>query len=186
MPDWQGGFGGTISFGRSLSFNTLFEYRGGKYGVSNLGGAFRNSFIRNSRAAAEVESTLFDATTRADVDARTEAAMRWVNQLVSLAPYSGLNLIESGAFVRWRELSVTWRPPDTFIERLSIDDMTLSLAGRNLAVWTGYSGGDPESNEMGRCGANGESGIQCNFLQATDFVGIPNPRRFTLSARVIF
>ena len=58
--------------------------------VSNLTGAFRNSFLRNSRAAATVESTLSDPTTRGDVDARTAAALEWVNELVSLAPYSGM------------------------------------------------------------------------------------------------
>ena len=185
-PDWQGSFGGTLSLGRHLSMTTLFEYRAGDYSVSNLTGAFRNGFVRNSLATATVESTLSDPTIRGDVDARTAAALKWVNELVSLAPYSGMNLIESGDFVRWRELSATYRPPPAWIDRLALDDLTVTLAGRNLALWTKYSGPDPEANELGRCGGGGEAGVTCNFLEATDLAVLPNPRRFTLSVRVVF
>ena len=36
MPDWQGGFGATVTFRRNLQLNLLFEYRAGNYTVTNL------------------------------------------------------------------------------------------------------------------------------------------------------
>ena len=34
-------------------------------------------------------------------------------------------------------------------------------------LYDGYSGVDPEANQMGRCGGGGEAGnaVQCNFLR---------------------
>jgi hypothetical protein len=48
--------------------------------------------------------------------------------------------------VRWRELSVTAQLPDWIPARLRARTATLSLAGRNLALFTNYSGYDPEVN----------------------------------------
>ena len=43
IPDWSGGFGGTVTFLRSWRLNTLFEYRAGDFTVTNLTSAFRNA-----------------------------------------------------------------------------------------------------------------------------------------------
>jgi len=190
-PDWQGSFGADLTLGSRLSVNTLFEYRAGNYTVSNLTRAFRSSHPsigRNTRAAAEVESTLMNPATRSDPAARLAAATKWANELVALVPFSGLNQMEPGDFVRWRELSVTYRLPDDVGGRAGLDDVTVTLTGRNLAVWTRYSGTDPEASEMSRCGGGGEAddAIQCNFLEATDAWTLPLQRRFALSVRMVF
>lgn len=51
---------------------------------------------------------------------------------------------EDGAFTRLRELSFTYALPFGIVRRVGADDATVTLAGRNLALWTAYSGVDPE------------------------------------------
>ncbi|MHB0948399.1 MAG: SusC/RagA family TonB-linked outer membrane protein [Gemmatimonadaceae bacterium] len=55
--------------------------------------------------------------------------------------------VEDGSFVKWRELSLTYRMDQRWLrERLGIATADLRIAGRNLRTWTRYTGLDPESN----------------------------------------
>ncbi|MHC4234517.1 MAG: TonB-dependent receptor domain-containing protein [Planctomycetota bacterium] len=188
-PDWTGAFGTQITISRNLQVNTLFEYKAGNYGVSNLTDAFRKSHPgigRNILGSTIVESTLMNPATQNDADARLQAALDWATQWKSLNPWSGLNLVESGNYLRWNELSVTYSPPLSFAEKLGLDNMSFSVTGRNLVLWTGYSGIDPESNQATRCGGGGEADLDCNFLQSVDAWGVPLPVQWAISVRFGF
>jgi len=52
---------------------------------------------------------------------------------------------EDGSYVRFRELSVTWLVPAAIAQSLRLARGTsITVGGRNLALWTDYSGYDPE------------------------------------------
>ena len=70
--------------------------------------------------------------------------------------------------MKLRELSVTLLAPTDWARRLRAAGLSLTLAGRNLATWTDYTGFDPELN------FNGTS----NFSTA-DFLTQPPVRYFT-------
>lgn len=54
------------------------------------------------------------------------------------------NWIEDGDYIRFQELSVSYRLPQTFASRLGLTNLSVSLAGQNLGLWSKYSGvGDP-------------------------------------------
>lgn len=52
---------------------------------------------------------------------------------------------EPGDFTRLRELTLAFSVPPTLTRAFGMDRATVSLSGRNLALWTKYSGPDPES-----------------------------------------
>ncbi len=55
--------------------------------------------------------------------------------------------VEDGGFVKLRELSVAYRVPNSFLQRLGnvgVDQARISLVGRNLITLTDYTGYDPE------------------------------------------
>ncbi|MHC4924401.1 MAG: TonB-dependent receptor domain-containing protein, partial [Planctomycetota bacterium] len=52
--------------------------------------------------------------------------------------------IEDVSFIKLRELSLSYTLPDTWAERVRARSATVTLTGRNLVTWTGYSGVDPE------------------------------------------
>ncbi len=56
--------------------------------------------------------------------------------------------IEDASFVRWRELSITYPLALSWIRHVGARSMSITVAGRNLALWTRYPGLDPEVNTL--------------------------------------
>ena len=57
---------------------------------------------------------------------------------------------EDGSFVRVREVSATYVLPRSLVRALRLRNVSVTAAVRNLALWTRYSGGDPEvTNSFG-------------------------------------
>jgi TonB-linked SusC/RagA family outer membrane protein len=54
-------------------------------------------------------------------------------------------MFENGRFTRLREVAVSYQMPDRLASRIHASRATLVAAGRNLHVWTPYSGVDPEA-----------------------------------------
>ena len=89
----------------------------------------------------------------------------------------GLNEFEKGDFMRFRELSLTYNAPERFAAKLGAQSLSITFAGRNIGLWTPYSGSDPEISYNGREQGAGTLGI---FNDASDSFGMPVPRRFSL------
>ena len=81
--------------------------------------------------------------------------------------------VEDGSFVKLREVSLSFllKP-----QVLGLRDLRLSLAGRNLLVFTNYSGYDPEVNAAG----------QSNAVRGFDFVEVPIPRSVSVGFNASF
>lgn len=184
-PDYAGSWGFNMSFLGNFELNSLFEYKFGNFQVQDLSGMFRqaNAVIgRNTPRAAAVGAVL--ANPASTPQQRIDAAVEWARSLRALAPMSGMNGIHDADFMRWRELSLTYRVPSETVERLGVSSLTLNAGVRNLKLWINedYTGMDPEVNILGRC----NSGLSCNFLNSVEGWGIPIPRRLTFSARFGF
>jgi hypothetical protein len=184
-PDWQGTFGATVGFLSNFELNSLFEFKAGDYVVHDLSGEFRRSsptIGRNVLNCVTFEAAMRDPNSTKE--ARLDAALDWAHQCEGLAPLDGLNSIDKADFIRWRELSLTYRVPLSVIERWGLASASLSFGARNIALWvnSAFKGMDPENNINGRC----DGGLDCNFLDATDGWQVPIPRRFTFSTRVSF
>jgi TonB-linked SusC/RagA family outer membrane protein len=187
-PDWQGSFGTNVTFLRSFELGTVFEYKFGNYTITNLTDGFRqaNAGIgRNIRAAAEVEATVLNPASTPQE--RLDAAKKW-ERLRALTPYDGLNQNDNGAFLRWRELSLTYNLPMRWTQqRFGLRDVSIRGSIRNVALLTKYHGIDPELNVFGRGAANADgTGIDQNFGDAIDAFGFALPRRFTFAVRFGF
>jgi hypothetical protein len=61
-------------------------------------------------------------------------------------PATSYGHYDKADFVRFRELSVTYRVPERYLGAVRADGASISLGGRNLAIWTGWRGTDPEQN----------------------------------------
>jgi hypothetical protein len=92
-----------------------------------------------------------------------ERANAFANYMSGGAFFGGY--IEDASFMKWRELSFTFNAPASLASRVRSSGLSLTLAGRNLATWTKYTGLDPEVNVVG----------QDNFGQA-DFLTQPQVR----------
>jgi hypothetical protein len=95
--------------------------------------------------------------------------------------------VEDGSFVRFRELSLTYAAPRGLARLMRVQTVSLTAAVRNLALWTGYSGTDPEVSNNN--GTNVQSspttnGYTVNNDVRADFGAVPLPRYFVLRLNV--
>ncbi len=79
---------------------------------------------------------------------------------------------------RLREVTLTFRAPDAWFERMGIQSATFSLAGRNLFRWTDYPGLDPEG--MYR------NDLSDSALRAHNFFDTPLPRQIVFGINATF
>ena len=190
-PDWTGSFGGSVNY-KQWTLSTTFEYKGGNYVVNNLTDAFRQangSIGRNLPRSAQVtrdyETGGVDSsfTPIGDGATRVAALDEWLNNTLALSPFSGLNTLEKADFIRWRELALNYKIEGPILDMLNFDTASVGVSGRNIAIFTGYTGVDPELNFAGR---GGSSGVDQNFGTGIAAFGWPLPTQVLLTLKFGF
>ncbi|MCC7194972.1 MAG: SusC/RagA family TonB-linked outer membrane protein [Gemmatimonadaceae bacterium] len=184
LPDFEGAIGGSITWHRNWELSTNFEYRGGHFTISSLTQALRNASPGtggNTQKRAQVQSTLQNPASTPQQ--RLDAAWVYWSQLVALSPYDGANQQFPGDFIRWRELSLTYKAPPSWARRVGGSEMSFTFAARNFMMWTRYPGTDPEVNMSGRSDGGGTDN---NFGESVDALGFPIPRALSFNIRVGF
>jgi hypothetical protein len=181
FPDWTGTFGTDITFRQNWKLHGLFEWRTG-FMVHNLTHAFRGgqhaTLGSNLRNYAEVEATLLNpASTPQERLAAANTYIRTHRRLLE----PGLNEFEKGDFLRFNELSLTYSATPQLARRFGASSLAITLSGRNLALWTPYTGSDPEITYGGR---QPGGGVEANFNESNDSFGMPIPRRYGLRVNV--
>ncbi len=118
-------------FNKRIRVQGLFDYKGG-YLLDNDTERIRCSTRLNCRG-------LQDPTASLKEQARTVAVR-------DHASHTQDGYLEDASFVRFRELSVTLTASERIARLVRATSASLTLSGRNLHVWTKYTGIDPESN----------------------------------------
>ena len=189
-PDWQGSFGGSFTFLEHFTLSTLFEYKAGNFFINNLTDAFRNanpSIGRNTPEAAEVERDFVTGGVDANMnpqnsgEVRLEAAEEWANNYLALAPFSRPQHDQARRLAPPpRAQPHLRRPGRSMATRVGLRELSFTVAGRNLFLWTKYDGVDPELNAVGR--GSGDQ-LDQNYLDGVEAFGIPIPRRLQFTVR---
>jgi hypothetical protein len=135
LPKWNRTVFADLRILDWITISTLFEGRGGNKTI-DFTENFRCGF-RSTRGC--------DAVANPDVSLEKQAAYIADRYLGSGAGY-----IYDADFYKWRELSLTFDMPSYLTDYMrQLDGLRVTLAGRNLAIWTDYPGLDPEANEGG-------------------------------------
>jgi TonB-linked SusC/RagA family outer membrane protein len=183
FPDWTGAFGTNLNLLKNWRVQTLFEWRTG-FQIANLTDAFRSSqhatIGSNTRKYEEVEAVL--ANPASTPEERLAAADTYIKNYRRLLE-PGLNEVEDGDFLRLREVALTYAAPQALASRLGFGSLSITAAGRNLLLFTKYSGADPELAYAGRQPGGGTT---ANFRDASEAFGLPVPRRFSLQISAAF
>ena len=84
--------------------------------------------------------------------------------------------IDNADFIKLREVSATYTLPRSWAERFRARGMSLTVAGRNLGLWTKYDlGEDPELNFSG----------SATFTR-TDYMSVPMMRYWSATVNLSF
>jgi TonB-linked SusC/RagA family outer membrane protein len=162
LPKWQRSVFMDVNLFGWVTVSTLVEGRGGNV-TGNESERFRCG-ARSNRGCEAVASPY--------ATLQEQAAHIGSRYYGSKALY-----IEKADFWKWRELSVAFEMPDQVVSLVPrAEGLRLTLAGRNLAVFTDYTGLDPETVE---------GGGNANFSQS-EFNTQPPVRYLTFRLDYIF
>lgn len=161
-PTREAALTNTFTLFGSLRIFTQFDYRGGHYQWCAI--CSINSRIDLNTWEVNTGGTdLPGAVSEAEVE-----AIRSLQTISHITPAD---------FIKFRELSVSYTLPQQWTQFVPGGSRwTVTLSGRNLAVWTKYEGrGDPE--------VQFSPGSSFNML---DYASTPQTRRLSASVRVTF
>jgi TonB-linked SusC/RagA family outer membrane protein len=190
-PDWTGSFGGSLSY-KNFTLSTTFEYKAGNFVINNLTDAFRQAngaigrnLPTSSRVVRDYATGGVDGSFNPlnDPSVRVDALDEWLNDTLALAPFSGLNTLEKADYISWNELSLNYQFTGSILDSFGLETASLGLSGRNIAIFTGYSGVDPRINFVGR---GSGSNLDQNFGQGIAAFGWPVPRQAIITLKVGF
>lgn len=192
LPDFQGGLGFNASykgFDASIFFN--FQYGNDVY---NTGKIQFNQFRRVTYGNLLTTMNSDNRYTYIDVDGSyTGTAGGVVTDLGQLDQLNeGKNIwspasfgianavihdfaVEDGSFIRLNNLTLGYTLPKELISRVGLTNLRIYAAGRNLKLWTKYSGYDPEVSTSG----NG-------LTPGVDYSSYPRSRSYTMGVNLTF
>lgn len=159
-PTQQMSFQSDVRVFKNLQFNVLVDWRRGGYLYNNTREFRNNGGFANGPDFWDIRAPLSD---------QVKSAAR--------AMGTSAGYIEKTDMVRLSEVSMTWIVPAAAARIFKTGGMSLTLAGRNLGLWTPYSGFDPEviSNLSA-----------ANTFAVTDFLTNPPGRSYTLRVNFNF
>ncbi len=158
QPTRQVSFQSLVSAFKNLQFSVLVDYRGGAKLYNNTREFRNNGGFANGQDFWDRNAPLSD-------------------QVKSTARAMGTSdgYIEDASFVRLSEVSMTWVVPASAARIFRSGGLSLTLSGRNLGLWSDYTGFDPEV--ISNTGAN---------FTTTDFLTNPPGRSYTLRVNFNF
>jgi TonB-dependent SusC/RagA subfamily outer membrane receptor len=169
-PNWTGSLLNELTVMRKLRLRALLD---GVFGnqIMNLSTRAQNAGIASNSKTYERELLPYGDPRKLPptFNSRTQGIFEY--------------WIEDGTFVKLREVSASFTVDHPAVRRVFHDGVELTLSGRNLIVWTNYSGFDPEINLFGT-NAGGIGSVQTTAAdRGFDFGGYPIPRTWSISAR---
>lgn len=176
-PKWTGSVRTGLRFGK-VSVSGLVDVRhgglvyNGTRGALNAIGTSKESGDLRGRSVVFGQDFMAGAVAGPGVGTSAVLDQNWFQNYYSTFTFLGQPFYESGSFVKLREVSVGYTFTGGFVSRsLGLTSMDVRVAGRNLAVWTDYTGADPETNLSGA--DTGARGI--------DWFNNPQTRSFVFS-----
>ena len=172
-PSWLGSIMNEFTIAKKLRLRALFD---GTFGndILNLSTRAQNAGVASNSKTYEQELLPYG-------DAR-KLAPNFNGRTQGIFEY----WIEDGSFVKLRELSASYTLDWSPVKRFFRDGVDLTVSGRNLWVWTKYSGYDPEATVFGT-NAGGFSSAQTTAAdRGIDFGAYPIPRIWSISARFTY
>jgi hypothetical protein len=168
-PDWTAGFSTSLSY-KGFNFSFLIDHvQGGDVWNGTKGALYTfgtHADVGNEAVSNVDLTTYYGNTITAGTPFRGEVrdfgggpvalTQQWYTNLGGGFGPVGSQFIEDGTRTRLREISMGYTiRSEKLRTKAKINSIDLSVTGRNLALWTNYSGIDPETNLTGPSNGRG-------------------------------
>lgn len=150
-PKAAGAISSTFTIRRRLTLYGLVDFKTGHKRLNS------NEFLRCGGFVPVCEAIYFPE------GYSTEYLASIVRSSITASVFAPF--IQDASFAKLREVSATYQIPDRWLGWTGASRAALTVAGRNLAIWTDYNGIDPEA---------GGVGDQAVLPQLTQFVATLN------------
>lgn len=192
LPDFQGGFGVNVRY-KGFDLSTFFNYQVGN-DVYNTGKIQFNQFRRINNGNLLSTMSLENRFTYLDIDGSYTGTpggivtdleqLRELNQGKNIWSHASHGVaaavihdwaIEDGSFLRLNNVTLGYSLPEKLISKIGLSKFRVFATGRNLAIWTKYSGYDPEVNSSSN-----------PFTPGLDRSSFPRARSYTFGINATF
>ena len=189
-PDWTLGLRNTFTF-KGISISGLLDIRqGGQvwcgtcgiidfFGTSQRSADERNDIVvfpgvvnvGSAESPNYVENNIPVALAQADPEASSNAFYRTRYGFGGISEMS----IFDASWVRLRDVSIGYSIPNDILSKINVQDVRVTLTGRNLWLKTDYPGVDPETNLTGASNGYG-----------LDYFNMPNAKSYNVTVNLTF
>ncbi|GGA83270.1 SusC/RagA family TonB-linked outer membrane protein [Flavobacterium palustre] len=192
-PDFQGGFGFNVSY-KGFDLSTFFDYQVGNE-VYNTGKIQYNQFRRITYGNLLTSMSSDKRFTYVDVDGQytgtpggivtdlgqlaemNEGKTMWSHSSFGVAQALISDFaIEDGSFLRLNNVTLGYSLPKKIISKVGLSQFRIYATGRNLHIWTKYSGYDPDVNSQTRD----------PLTPGVDYSSFPKSRSYTFGLNATF
>ena len=169
MPDWNGSVTSEVRF-KALSLTALIDGRSGGRIIN-----FETQYqVNNGRSKLTADRYTYVTHEGVNINTGQANTVRLFKDQDYYPLIYGFdrheNQIEPAGFLKLREITLSARVPNRWMQKFGFDDATVYVTGRNLRVWTDFSLGDPEGDVYGGQNAGGQFFRQFNEPQTRSFV----------------
>jgi TonB-dependent starch-binding outer membrane protein SusC len=178
LPTRQVQIGSTFTIGPRVGVGFLFDHKGGHMNHDHS----MRWLMQQARQVTDGEGP--GQTQGVTTPGHTSLRCRDLQDPVTQAICARPSALTHGHFAfpadfwKLREVTLTYRVPDEWLNRFGMGGTTVSLAGRNLLRWTDYPGLDPEG--MYR------NDLADSALRAHNFFDTPLPRQIVFGISTSF
>jgi len=175
-PNWQGGITNTFRY-KAFSLSFMWDFRVG----GDIYNATENALVYSGLSAKTLDrgTKVFEGIIESTGETNTLPVELNQDFYQTLYVFSGKEFVEKGSWARLRYASFTYNVPREVLNPIDIQQLQFTLTGRNLLLFTNYSGVDPEVSGSGAgVGGTGSFGF--------DNLGVPATKGFDLGLRVTF
>ncbi len=151
FPDFIASVGNNLVY-KNFNFNFLLEWKeGGDIYDSGRRNSIRNGNLKITEFRDEM--TVLDGVMNDGnggfIKNTQETLINANSYYRSSTRYNRASeiLIQDASWVKLRSISLSYDFDGSFIKKLSLDKLSLSVSAHNLLLWTPFEGFDPESNQ---------------------------------------
>jgi len=176
-PDALIGITNTLRY-KDLSLSFLWDIRLG----GDIYNATENALVRSGLSTKTLDrgtTTVFDGIIESTGEPNTQEVVLDQNFYQLIYRGNGPAFVEDGSWYRLRYVTLSYRLPQSLLEKANVKGLEFYATGRNLLLITDYSGVDPEVS-------SGGAGVAGTGSMGMDNLGVPATRGLDLGLRLSF
>lgn len=184
QPDFTGGLSNTFTY-KNLQLSILLSYSVGAELYNYTGHSLSEGLnYDNQLDIARWMPTLYNwdpnTQTKGDLYMEGNQSNKYPIAMYGKPQDNTLidSYVEDASFLRLSDITVTYNLPKKLLRSVGVENASVFVSGRNLAVWTNYSGFDPEVNN-----SKGEANY---LLPGLDLFAYPKSKMISVGFKLNF